>query len=72
MATIEELRQMPVVTVEQVIRFREAALAEIARREQQLISFADGVGHCVGDYAPDLRCKGCEVQCEHFSAPWPQ
>lgn len=32
----EELRDMPVVTVEQIVRFREAVLAYIKELEQKL------------------------------------
>lgn len=33
--TIEELQQMPIVTVEQVLRFREAAINEIKMLEEK-------------------------------------
>ena len=71
MATIEELRQMPVVTVEQVIRFREAAIEAVANREKQLLAMGEGAGYCVRDYAPDLTCVGCEIRCEHEPEQWP-
>lgn len=60
METIEELRQMPVVTVEQVTRFRDAALRAISVRESQLLSLGELSGYCVADAAPDMTCLNCD------------
>jgi len=71
MTLIEELRQMPVVTVEQVIRFRDAAIAAVTKREQQILALNKKAGYCVKVFAPDLTCVGCEARCEHEPEQWP-
>jgi hypothetical protein len=69
---IEELKQMPIVTVEQVLRFREAALSMIEMRERQLIELSELASYCVADVAPDLSCKDCKFSCENKVTQWPE
>lgn len=67
---IEELKQMPIVTVEQVLRFRDAALKEIAdleddarrykyiRDNQTWHRYDDySLVGCKFDYDADFQCR---------------
>lgn len=70
--SIEELKQMPVVTVEQVLRFREAALEMLVLREKQILELSELASYCVSDVAPDLVCNGCKYSCENKVTQWPE